>query len=139
MATKTLKIVANDRAIAEVVAVSALDEAMENVTATTNHLSDMVNNNRIDFDNYVTENQILLSAMMERMQHSDEFAMRLRESIANERGWAEEEIGRAREENGMTNHSLWKMKKFITWFLIGTITYVVASSATIIWLISQVV
>jgi hypothetical protein len=139
MATKTLKIVANDHSIAEVVAVSALDEAMENVTATTNHLSDMVNNNRIDFDNYVSENQILISAMMEGMQHSDEFAMRLRESIARDREWAEEEIGKAREENGMTNHSLWKTKKFIKWFLIGTIAYVIASSTAIICLISQVV
>lgn len=122
-----------------VAAISAVDEAVENVTTTVSHLSDIVHNNRIDFDNYVSESGILTQAMMEGMQHTEEFVMRLRESVAREREWVEEEIGKAREENGMTKHSLRKMKKFIKWFLIGTITYVAASSATIIWLISQIV
>lgn len=139
MATKTLKIVANNTTLADVVTISALDESIENVTTTVNHLSEIVHNNRMDFDNYVSEIQIVTQAMMEGMQHTEEFVMRMRESVAREREWVEEEIGRAREENESTNHSLWKTKKFIKWFLIGTITYVAASTGTIIWLISQIV
>lgn len=125
--------------LADVASISKVDEAVENVTTTVNHLSEIVHTNRMDFDSYVSEIQIVTQAMMEGMQHTEEFVMRMRESVAREREWVEEEIGRAREENGSTNYSLWKTKKFIKWFLIGTIIYVAASTGTIIWLISQIV
>lgn len=127
MATKTLKIVANDHAIADVVTVSALDEQIREVNGRIDNVSELAS--AVSLDLVHTREFIELMN-----QHCMEEVYKNRDLIKD----YDEDARRLLSDINSVEFKMHKARKWAIGLGIAALLYVVTSISAIIYLLCQV-
>lgn len=127
MATKTLKIVANDHAIADVVTVSALDEQIREVNSRIDNVSELASAASLDLV-YTREFIELMN------QHCMEEVYKNRDLIKD----YDEDVQRLLSDVNSVEFKMHKARKWAIGLGIVALLYAVTSISAIIYLLCQV-